>query len=166
MKPRIKIRVIAGFVCAPIEVGVITFLSYLLLRQAGALVFDIALTTHPLTFAVWLSIGAAVVGVLLTCLVAIPLFLWMVRRGRLSLGRVSLAGAAIGIGSYLATIVAILLADTRPRAVTRNLNQLFENAPRMVALSAFLGAIGMITAATFWLIAIRGSELDPAGSRS
>jgi hypothetical protein len=153
-------RVIAGFVCAPFVVGLVTFLFWLLSYVAGYPLFGMAAALQPVRVASATAIVAVVVGMLITAIVAVPAFVWMMRRGRLSLGRVSLAGAAIGVGFYLATILAISLTDARHRGLMRSLNQLFENVPRRAAVSVCLALIGMITAAMFWLIAIRGSALD------
>ena len=105
---------------------------------------------------------AAIAAVLVTPAGALPAFLVLKRRGPITLSQTLCAGAALGNapGALFALMAALFaVAHIAAGSISQHmapLSSLLTGALRVVVLGT---AVGTISAAAFWLIAVRGTDL-------
>jgi hypothetical protein len=110
---------------------------------------------------------AGMLGFFVTITAAAPIALWLERRGQMSAGHFTLAGAAIGnapAAVYLAVMLGFAVMHLVAGTLGAHLSSardLLEGAVQILLTGSCLGAA---SGAFFWLIAIRRSHLDGAAS--
>jgi hypothetical protein len=153
-------RRVLGFMSAPLVAAVLTFAINLAFERNGFSVLDGPAT---IDFSIGLALSSLFVGVPLTLFVAVPVFLWLAGRGLLSFARTVLAAALLAVSWYAVLIVGIPAFRVISGDLAVDMYRLasaFEGW-RLLRLLVFLAAIGMGTGAAFWIIGVRGTELDP-----
>jgi hypothetical protein len=148
---------------APLVAGMLTFILSLASNYLGVPVIDPG--DSLVEFSMGLAFSAIFVGVPITCFGAVPLFVWMSGRGPLSFRHTLWAGAVLAVAWYVLLIVAIPVVSGLNRTLAgdmRRMSSAFDGV-RLLGFIAFLGVIGMGSAAAFWMISIRGTELDGTG---
>lgn len=112
-------------------------------------------------FPVAVGVLVGIVAVLISGCAAYPAFLWMLRRGLITIRRTVLAGAALGnIPAAIAPIGTLLSNIATTGALPRGADLFPERA---VVFGSFVGAT---SAAIFWLIAGRHIESGREGRRA
>ena len=151
----VKRRMVAGFLAVPPAIGLAVFVGFLALHWLALLPYG---ASDPAGAATSLGLAVGILAFLVTVAGALPGVRWLAGRGRLPLRKLLLLGAVLGNMPLILIIVIAttvnLVAGTPERA--RALYGLAGNLAR-VAIGLGCGTLG---AAVFWVIAIRGSELD------
>jgi hypothetical protein len=149
------LRLILGFAVLPPAMGLVMFLTCLVLWGVGAWVFD----GRP-SFEVAIGIGFAVsvIAALVTVFGAVPAVMWLIRRRNLSLRTLLLAGMALGNAPLSIIVAGILMRQ----AVRGNLLSDAEGLwfGWYVAIrSIFLGLwFGIAAAVVLWAVGVRGTD--------
>ena len=105
---------------------------------------------------------AAIASVFVTVAGALPMFLSLKRRGPISFSRTLWAGAALGNAPgalYAILILLFTLVHIAAGTISQHLStpaSLLAGALRVAMLGT---AVGTISAAVFWVIALRGTDL-------
>ena len=143
---------LVGYVLLPPMCGVLTYLTVGLQLALGVWFFngspshDVAL---PLAFAV--TVFAAPVAVIFG---AVPGVAWLVRRGRLTLPNLLLAGVVLG-NLPIAILMVLALAEQYRKGTLASVGPMALFGP--MGWGAWLG---FCSALFFWFVSIRGTELD------
>jgi hypothetical protein len=115
----------------------------------------------PLPVAIGLGIYVFVLAVPVTGLVAFPVFDHLRKRRRVTVARAVATGACCSIGAYLMIMLWIFViqgAQTSWRSQIESGLQ-FYSVLRLAGFLLLMAAIGATAAASFWLIAVRGTTL-------
>ena len=108
------------------------------------------------------AFAAAIAAVLVTLGGALPAFLTLKRRGAITLSQTLCAGAALGNAPNVAIAVGAIfftLAHIAAGTISQHLSPplgILTGAVRLLLLGT---AVGIISAAVFWFIALRGTDL-------
>ena len=114
----------------------------------------------PEAIALSLAMGAALMAVFVTIFGAVPLVAWLIRRGRVSLRQAVIAGAALGNAPVAILVLLVFIHRIAGGAAPENQGALLygvAGAFRTITEGMF---VGMGCAAVFWVLAIRGTEVD------
>jgi hypothetical protein len=153
----VKRRMAAGFAVVPPAIACLAFLGFLALYSLGILPYGRGLM-NPVGAAAGVGLAVGILACLVTIAGALPAVLWLAGRGPLPLSRLLLLGAALGNAPLALIIVGAtvvnLIAGTPERG--RDLYAVTGTIVR-VAIGVLCGTAG---AAMFWLVAVRGSELN------
>ena len=157
---RYDARRVLGFMSAPFVAAVLTFALNLACERKGLSVIDGPSTVE---FSIGLGLSSMFVGAPLTLFAGLPLFLWMAGRGSLSFTRTVMGGAFLGVAWYVVVIAAIPAVSVLNGTMALDMYRLWSafEGLRLVRFLLFLAAIGMGTGAAFWIIGVRGTDLDP-----
>jgi hypothetical protein len=111
------------------------------------------------------AVVTGLLGMFVTVAGAVPVVYWLMRRGRVSLARLLLAGLILGNVPFALYLVVLILPATISHLVMGTLSQHLVSVSALLAgaLRAILiGSIfGVISAAAFWLMAILGTDAGP-----
>lgn len=104
----------------------------------------------------------AILGSIVTIAGAVPVVLWLIRRGRLRLAELLLAGLVLGNAPFGWYVFALVVPITIMHLVMGTLSEhllpasaLIAGAARAVAIGSFFG---VLSAAVFWLVAVFGER--------
>ena len=141
--------------------ALLTFLGYLAIGAKGRGILAGGVPIHDaLTPAVQLAFFVAVIGLALTLGGSVPCVLWLVNRGQLRLSRLLVFGTIIANVPFAlivgATVVATVWDGSFSASVARRWYGA-EGAFRFVLIGT---AHGAMAAVVFWLVAVRGCELE------
>jgi hypothetical protein len=140
-------RITLAFVVQPLVAAVVGFAAFPIVDS-----WTPGVTTSPGQAALAFGFATGLVAIFVVPLAALPLFVWLRRRGPITLATTLISGAVLGNVLF----VAGLMGGLPPHAP--------------IGVPLFGTAVGMTCAAAFWWIAGRhleasaGSE-DPASSR-
>jgi hypothetical protein len=156
----LKRRMAAGLAVVPPAIAGLAFLGFLTWHSLGILPYGRGVM-DPVRAAAAVGLAVGILAGLVTIAGALPAVLWLAERGPLPLSRLLLLGAALGNAPLALIVVGAtvvnLIAGTPERG--RELHAVTGTIVR-VTIGVFCGTAG---AAMFWLVAVRGSELDVHG---
>jgi hypothetical protein len=159
---------VAGFALVPLVAGALSFVAFLTMLPppplprrviAGSRVASSG-GSSSIDKAVAAAAGAVLLAVPVTVLASVPAVTWLARRGRVTLRTSLLAGAALGNAPFVVPLIVGLLYQFAHGTLPDNPADLWHAAAgtfRVIASGCFVGAG---SAGAFWLIAMRGSDLD------
>ncbi len=147
-----RLRVLAGFVVQPFAAAVLGFLTFPLLKLTDPRRPGLSTTDNDMRNAVAVAFGVALAAVFVTTFGAVPAAAWCVKRGRLAFAQIVGWGAVLG---NLPFVVIVGLAS-----ITGNVTNEFWDPFLLVRALAFGVLFGVVGAAVFWLIAVRGTPLS------
>jgi len=154
---RTKVRMLAGFVLVPPTIGLLTFVGFLLLHSLRVLPYSGGLV-DPTGAAASVALAVGILAFLVTVAGALPGVLWLAGRGPLRLRQLLALGAALGNVPLLLIIVGATLVNLAAGTLERG-RGLYDLDGTVVRV--LIGVVcGTAGAATFWLVAVRGTELD------
>src|SRR5262245_56061758 len=144
LSPSEEMRLAAGVLAQPFVAAIVAFLifpAFLLDRSGHYLSGRI-----PDTFVAARSaaFGAGLLAIVLTLLVALPAAVWLTKRKRVSLSQALLYG--LGIGNLPMILGTIVLGAYGIEGFVRGV--------------LFSSVLGMACAAMFWVIALRGQQVE------
>ena len=138
-----------GLLVQPVVAAALAFATFPILEVTGR--GYVGVTDDMFGAAIAVAAGAAFLAFVVAFAGALPLFLWLAKRGPISLKQALLCGIALGN----APVLPFLLTGTTYG---------IEGTIRAIAFAALHGAAGALV---FWAMAIRGTSLDAKGrSRS
>ncbi len=145
MSRRQELWVFLGFLVQPLVAAIFGFVAFLLIVDDGRTVPPSGSTlSGSVSAALAFGLGTGMVGFFVTPLLALPLFVWMRRRGPITLEKTLIGGAALG---NALTILVPVMALVRWPGI---------NSPSVNFGAVVFGtAVGVFCAAVFWLIAGR-----------
>ena len=147
---------LGGFVLVPPTIGMLSFVGFLLLHGLGLLPYGAGL--DPTQAAASLALAVGILAFLVTVAGALPGVLWLAARGPVRPRQLLALGAALGNVPLLLIVVGATLVNFAAGTLERGrgLYDLDGNVVRVI-IGVVCGTAG---AATFWLTAVRGTELD------
>jgi hypothetical protein len=161
-------RVLTAFAILPILQALVAFLAFPLvwrLGDHGAL--------QPVDWdeaARKFAIVTGLLGMFVTVAGAVPVVYWLMRRGRVSLAQLLLAGLILGNVPFALYLVVLILPATLSHLVMGTLSQHLVPVSALLAgavRAILIGSIfGVISAAAFWLMAILGTDARSSGLTS
>jgi hypothetical protein len=142
-----EMRLFAGFVVQPFAAAILGFIAFPLID----LTLEGGGTTDRPGAAMSIALAAGLAAVLVTVCGAFPVVVWFLKRGPLRLRQILWGGVILG---NLPFAVIVLLA-----IVTNNVsaNASWLGLLRSLAFGALFGVVG---AALFWAISIRGTDME------
>jgi hypothetical protein len=155
------LRIILGFLQAPLTAALTSYVLYVVYWFCGVSV--IGPRDYPFQMAAGLAIGSLFVAAPVMVLGAVPLFVWMLRRGSLSLANTLRAGAVLGVSWFFILVVSIPLLNRANRSMATDAHRMWSafNGLRFLGVVLFLAFVGMSAAASFWFVVVSGTQLDP-----
>ena len=157
--PRAELRLLSGFALMPLAAAAFAFAAYALLWQAGPDSMSGFKPSDPIASAVSIGMAVGLVAVLVTVFGAVPLVMWLLRRGPLALSRVLLAGAILGIAPLAIGILVMLGASLARGTMPEHVGDAWYGWEGMIRTTTVGLFVGVTSAAVFWLVAVRGTEL-------
>lgn len=158
---RSEYRLVAGFAALPPAMALVSFLGYLAIGPQGRSVLAGGVPiADPVTPALQLAFFVGIIGLALTLGGALPSVLWLMKRGQLRLSRLLVLGTLIGNVPFALIVVVAVLASLVNGNFSASVARLWygaEGALRFVLIGTIHGAVA---AFVFWLVAVRGSELE------
>ena len=143
-------RLFAGFVVQPFAAAILGFIAFplidLTLEGGGA-------TDDPIRAAISIGLGAGLAALLVTVFGAFPAVVWFLKRGPLTLKQILWGGVILGNLPF-AVIVSLAIVTNNVSAGASWLG-LFRSL-------AFGASFGVVGAALFWAISIRGTDMGEA----
>jgi hypothetical protein len=98
-----------------------------------------------------------IAGVVITVCLAYPAFLWLLRRGHVSLTKTIVSGAILGNVPSAVVIGGLVLGGLRETGTIPSLGELVA----FVDVASVIGSIaGATSAAVFWWIAVRHIDME------
>jgi hypothetical protein len=142
-----SLRVGAGLLVQPVVAAALAFATFPLLERTGRSLYS-GVSVDLFDGAIAVAAGAALLAPVVAFLAALPLFLWLARRGAISLKH------ALVCGIVLANVplLPFILSGTSYGV---------WGAFRAMAFAAMHGTAGALV---FWAIAISGTYLDPGAT--
>jgi hypothetical protein len=160
LSPRTELRMVAAFALMPLAAGVLMAGLCLALWGTGYDIFEGGRPRDPMPAAVSLGMGAAVIAVVVTVFGAVPAVAWLAGRGPLSLRRLLVLGAALGNAPFAIIVLGVLGTQLAKGTLTRGVGGAWFGTPGAVRAIVVGLILGMSSAALFWFIAVRGTDLD------
>ena len=147
-------RVFVGFLVQPIVAAAYGFLAFPIVDATGRML-EGGHTPEPTQAAVAFGLGTGLVAVFVMVFGGLPLFMWLRRRGPITMTKTLVSGALLG---NLPTLVIIVWAALR--------TTLFDIPPRtpstphgtlqgLIRLTLFGTSVGLTCSAVIWWIAGR-----------
>lgn len=142
-----EMRLLAGFVVQPFAAAMLGFIAFPLID----LTLEGGGTTDPIGAAISIALGAGLAAIFVTVCGAFPVVVWFLKRGPLRLRQILWGGVVLGNLPF-AVIVLLAIVTNNVSAGTSLLGLL-----RSLAFGALFGVVG---AALFWAISIRGTDME------
>ncbi len=159
-------RLVFAFLVQPFVAATFGFLTFPIIAAVSRLKHG-GSTPNMLEAAISYGTATGIAGVLVALLVALPIVVWLRRRGPITLTRTLVSGAVLG-NLPLAVIFGLVVAgrafnppDTRPDQAVAVTALLLD----LVGPIAFGAAVGLTCAAAFWWIAGRHLQDEEPGTR-
>lgn len=138
-------RLFAGFAVQPFAAAILGFIVFPLIE----LTLPDTTGGHSTGGAASIAFGAGFAAIVVTAC-ALPVVLWLLKRGPLKLTHVLCGGAVLG-NLPLVIIMSLAILTNNVRAGTLGIGLI-----RSLAFGALFGVVG---AALFWVISIRGTDM-------
>lgn len=151
---RTERRLVAAFALVPVAIGLVSFVGWWAILVRRPSVGDPASAAWSVAF------GTSIIGTVVTVFGAVPGFIWLRRRGRLSLRSLVILGVVLG--NVPLGLIMLGVLGTHAANGTRGWETLgtawggLRGTARLVLLGT---AYGAASAAAFWLVGVRGSGL-------
>jgi len=156
LSPRHEMRVLAGFVAQPIVALLFGFVTFPIVEVTGRPFYG-GYTPDKMVGAVAFGLGTAFLGLMIAIFVALPLFVWLRRRGPITRTKTFVSGALLG---NLPMITILVIAALRSATDGTEFSPVALTYGTLGAIRAiaFGTAAGLTCAAVFWWIAGRHLE--------
>ncbi len=151
-----EMRLFVGFVVQPLSAAILGFIAFPLIDFTQSAI-EGGRPTDPMRAAISIGLGAGFAAFLVTVCGAFPLVVWLLKRGPLTLKQILWGGAILGNLPF-AVIVALAVLTNNV-----NVSASWLGTLRSLALGALFGVVG---AALFWAISIRGTAIDQSSFTS
>jgi hypothetical protein len=150
-------RFAAAVIVTPLVAGGCLFATYVLSWWSGVRVFEGPLSDWPRAkdAAISLGVGGTILALIVTG-AAVPLLVWMRRRGPLSLGRFLSLGVVLGNLPFALIVLSIVAVQLVKGTLSGDVARLWYGFSGTVRALALGLAIGPTSAAVFWAIVVRG----------
>lgn len=156
------VRLLLAFALMPVINALMAFVAFptmQTLRERGE--FDVVVSSDHGTYI--LAVLTGLTAAIVTIAGAVPAFYTMVKRGPVSLKQTLLAGLALGNAPFVViTLVTIMFALMHVAAgtISDHLAPLPDLIAANLALIAIGSSFGVVSAAIFWAVAIRGTGIS------
>jgi hypothetical protein len=104
-----------------------------------------------------LGMGVAILAVVMTVFGAVPTVVWLNRRQPLSLGRLLIAGAALGNVPFTFIILGVVAAHAGSGTLSADIGRSWGGLSGAVVRAAMGLICGTGSAAAFWFAGVRGT---------
>lgn len=152
-------RLLIAFAVAPFAAGAVMFIILLALWYSGVHAFE-GPPAEPVDVAVGIAFGVTIIAIYVIGCGAVPAVIWLANRGPLPLRKVLLLGAVLGNVPFALIIAGIILTQFVNGTLSSEVGRLWYGFPGAIRNIALGVVIGMSSAAVFWLIAVRGTEVE------
>jgi hypothetical protein len=149
MSHRQEMRVFVAFLVQPLVAALCGFLAFPIVEVTGRPLYG-GYATDVGEAALAFGLGTGLVGLFVALLAALPLFVWLRRRGPITLKKTLISGALLG--NVLTVVVVVLAVLGRPGINAQSPTYGLFGGIRAVVFGT---AVGMTCAAVFWWIAGR-----------
>jgi hypothetical protein len=149
---RAERRLVGAFAIVPLGIALVSFVGWWAILAWRPSVGD------PVSAAWSVTLGITIIGLVVTVCGAVPGFIFLRRRGRLSLSSLVILGVVLGNVPLAVIMVGVLAANSHDGTFGwRTLSNASGGISGAVSLVLLGTAYGAASAATFWLIGVRGS---------
>ena len=157
MSSSVRLRLLVSFAMLPVFDALLGYLAFPLVFRLGDQ--GTALLVDERQAARAFGLFAGMLGLLVTVAGAIPVVFWLMRRGRLSLAQLLIAGLILGnapFAVYLAVSIAAAVTHVLMGTISEHLapvSALIAGGLRVITIGS---AFGTASAALFWLTGVSG----------
>jgi hypothetical protein len=153
-------RIVAAFAVVPAVVFVVARLGYPIVWYMSGHGGQVISPSDPATSFAGVT---AIIGVLVTLFGAVPAFVWMKKRGPLSLSRT--IGAGIVLGNCPTVVIAIggfyfTLLHIVGGTISLHLSPPLDVIAGFLRISVIGSVLGAISAVVFWMVGVRGADVS------
>jgi len=152
---RADLRMLGGYAVVPPTAVLIALVTYDVMWQAGLLPQGTPIDS--LDSAGSLGMGLAILAVVMTVFGAVPTVVWLNRRQPLSLGRLLIAGAALGNVPFAFIILGVVAPHTGSGTLSAAVARFCDGMSGAVVRAAMGLICGTGSAAAFWFVGVRGT---------
>jgi hypothetical protein len=155
-------RIVAAFAVVPLVVFVVARMGWPLVWTMSGNSGQIISPDDPATTFAALT---AFVGLLVTLFGAVPAFVWMKRRGPVSLSRAIGAGVVLGNSPMVASAIgaaSFTILHIIGGTISQHLSPPLDVIAGFLRLSIIGSVLGVISAFVFWQLGVRGTDIDPS----
>jgi hypothetical protein len=152
-------RLWAAFAALPVVNAVVAFLGFPLVWYIGG---HTGRLIDPTEAAVSFALLTGLMGLVVTVGGAIPVVLWLMRRGAVSLRQLIAAGVLLGNAPFVLYVIGLVLPLTILHLVRGTMSQhllpfsdLIAGTLRAMAIGSVLGALSSLV---FWFLGIRRAD--------
>jgi len=145
-----EMRLFAGFVVQPFSAAVLGFIAFPLIDLTRT-ALEGGGTTDAMRAAISVGLGAGFAAFLVTVCGAFPVVVWLLKHGPLTLKQILWGGVILG---------NIPFAIIVPLAVMTNNVNAGASWFGLIRALAFGALFGVVGAALFWAISIRGTDME------
>jgi hypothetical protein len=153
MSHREEMRVFLGFLVQPLVAALFGFVTFPIVEVTGRPLYG-GFTPDVGEAALAFGLGAGIVGLFVAVFAALPLFVWLRRRGPITLTKTLVSGALLGNALTVVVVVLAVLGRSGINAQSPTYGLLGG-----IRVVVFGTATGVACAALFWWIA--GRHLQP-----
>ena len=154
--PRTGGRVLLAFFLQPLVVAALVFVLFPLIDYSGRPLHG-GTPIDPMDAAVAVAFGAGFASIFVVAFVAVPVYMWLARRGRVTLRQSLIAGAILGNLPGMLIVVAAALTGAGAEPGLSGLTYGLLGALRAIAIGAIVGTGA--AAAFWWMSGLRRSAL-------
>jgi hypothetical protein len=157
---RAGVRLVAAFFVVPPILGCLTFVASVVLVYAGAIE-----GAEPVDAALAIAAGIGILAIVVIAFGAIPVVAWFIRRGPLSLRQLLLAGAALGNAPFAVIVLVVTITHLHGEPRFGDIGRYWYGLSGALVRIGIGLLCGTTSAAVFWAVGVRGSDLE-RGRRS
>ena len=143
-------RIFYGLLVQPVSAAILGFLAFPLIDVTQRAI-EGGSTSDPMQAAISVGLGAGFAAFMVTVCAALPVVAWLLKRGPLRLKQVLWGGALLGNLPFAVILLMSFLTNNIGAGAS------WLGLLRALTFGALFGVVG---AALFWAISIRGTALD------
>lgn len=144
-------RIFYGFLVQPLSAATLGFLAFPLIEFTRRAI-EGGTTSDPMRAAISVGLAAGFAAFMVTVCGALPVVAWLLKRGPLRLKQILWGGALLGNLPFAVILLMSFLTNNISAGAS------WLGLLRALTLGALFGVVG---AALFWAISIRGTALGP-----
>ena len=160
---RAGLRLLLGFAILPPAAALVMFATCLVLWGVGAWALE---GTPSFDVAVSQGIAVGILAASATVLGAVPAVAWLIHRGELSFRNVVLLGVIVGNAPFAIIVISILATQFVRGTLSFDVGQLWFGWYGLVRAIVLGVCFGTTLAMLWWVVAVRGSELERPARQS
>jgi hypothetical protein len=149
-----EIRLFAGLAVQPFVGAALAFLSFPLVDYSGRALYG-GFPADTVDAAISFAFGVSIVALFVTVCGALPIVLYLLKRGPLTLKEVLVGGAALGNAPFILVVAGIVASQVARGTMSSEVGHLWYGLPGAIRSTAISSFIGLGSAAVFWVVAGR-----------